>query len=78
MIISDNLYTVCLIYNLVATMSALDEDALSGIQRSWIVERRAATRRWEQQLGLERDSMIDLLRKTGRDFRNGLPVPEHV
>lgn len=78
MINSDNLYTVCLIYNLIATMSVLDEDALSGIQRSWVVERRAATRRWEQRLGLELDSIIDLLRKTGRDFRNGLPVPEHV
>lgn len=47
---SDDLFSICVIYDLIATTPALDDDPLSGPQTSWIVERREAIRRWKQEI----------------------------
>lgn len=44
---SDDLDAICVIYNLIVTMSALDDDPLSGFQTSWVVVRQEVIRRWE-------------------------------
>ena len=68
---SDALFSICVIYNLIATTPALDHDPLRGPQTSWVVEGHEAIRRWEQELGLDS-------RTIGRYFRYGFPGPKYV
>lgn len=77
-IVSGNLYTICLIYNLAATMSELDNDALTGFPRSWVVERREAIRRYERQTETDRESIVNLVLDTDQAYPDGTPVPEYL
>ncbi|KAL9125006.1 MAG: hypothetical protein Q9175_008146, partial [Cornicularia normoerica] len=70
---NDNLYTICTIYTLAATMSGLDDDALSRKRRSWMVELKTVTTEFGQQegfdLGVVRNSLEGLASKAkGIDY----------
>ena len=73
---SDDLSTICMIYNLVATMSALDDDPLSDFQTSWFVAREEAIYRREQELGLDLESILTSAIKLYKDYKDGTLVPE--
>ena len=45
---SDDLYSICVIYDLIATTPGLDDDPMSSFQTSWVVAREQVIRRWEQ------------------------------
>ena len=77
-IVSGNLYTICLIYNLAATMSELDDDTLNSVQRSWVVERREAIRRYERQTETDRESIVNLIMDTDQAYRHATRVPEFL
>ena len=77
-IVSGNLYTVCLIYNLAATMSELDDDTLTSVQRSWVVERREAIRRYERQTETDRESIVNLIFNTDQAYPDGRLIPDYL
>lgn len=52
------LYTVCNIWSQAKLMSTLDDDLLSGVQRSWIMEREKAIHRYEKTIGLDFANII--------------------
>ena len=52
---SHDLFSICVLYNLIATTPALDDDPLSCPETRWTVERREAIRRWEQGKRLYND-----------------------
>lgn len=47
---SDDLFSICVIYNLGVAESALNDDPLSDFPTSWAVVREKEIRRWEQRL----------------------------
>lgn len=59
----DNLYTICTIYTLAATMSGLDNNALSSQQRSWMVELEKATNSFDKQRGFDLDGVVNCLKE---------------
>ena len=73
---SHDLFLICVIYDLVATMSALDDDSLDGPQASWIVERSEAIIRWEEERGLDLYNVLNQFVKAYRDYKHGIPLPE--
>ena len=78
MINSDDLHTICVIYNLVATMSALDDDPLSDFQTSWMVVRAEVIHRWQQRMGFDLESVLRHFAKKYKDYKHGTPVLEHI
>ncbi len=59
----DNLYTICTIYRLAATMSGLDKDVLSSTARSWMVEMEKATLSFDKERGFDLDGVRRVLEK---------------
>ncbi|MDI1492136.1 MAG: hypothetical protein OHK93_003348 [Ramalina farinacea] len=74
-ILSGALYMICTIWAHAATMSAFDKNTLGSVQRSWVVERMEAVQRHEQRTGANHNSIIDVMLKTHRDHKRGIPVP---
>lgn len=77
-ITSGTLYMICAIWAHATTISELDKDALGSVQRSWVVERREAARRYERKASLDDESLIKLMKSTYMDYIHGTPVPEHL
>ena len=48
---SDDLFSICVIYNVGVAESALNDDPLSDSPTSWALVRQRELRRWEQRLG---------------------------
>ena len=75
-IISGSLFTICNIWSQAMMMSRLDDDVLSGMQRSWVVEQRKAIRRYKKRQGIDTESVINLVIKVHQDFQHGIPIPD--
>ena len=75
---SGSLYTICKIWIYAMTMSELDDDLLAGIQRSWILERLKAIRRYEKENGADYEHVANVVAKVYWDFLHGTSVPEYL
>ena len=73
---SDDLYSICVIYDLIATTPELDDDPLSSFQTSWVVAREEAIHRWQEERGLDLYTVLNLFVKAYRDYKHGIPLPE--
>lgn len=77
-IISGSLYMICNIWTHAITMSEFDNDVLSSVQRSWVLERLKAVRRYEKEIGTDFESVVNLVVGVYQDYQRGTPVPEHL
>ena len=76
--ISGSLYMICNIWNYATTISELDNDMLEGVQRSWVLERLEAIRRYEKEIGAEYEYVARLAAKVYQDSLRTTPVPEYL
>jgi hypothetical protein len=76
--ISGSLYMICNIWNYAMIISELDSDLLGGVQRSWVLERLEAIRRYEKEIGAEYEYMARLAASVYQDFLRATPVPEYL
>lgn len=77
-ITSGSLFMVCSIWNQAMIISGLDDDVLSGIQRSWSVERRKAVGRYEKAIGADWESIASRVVGAYHDYQRGTPLPENL
>lgn len=64
-IISGSLYTICNVLAQAMAMSELGNDVLGSVQRSWMMARAEAIKRYEQESGADWDSLVNLVTKRG-------------
>ena len=76
--VSGILHMICTVQALAAMMSDPDDDTLSGVQRSWVVERQKAIRRYKRQNGWDEKSMVSFLVDVGQHKYDSLDSSEYV
>ena len=72
------LYTVCNIWSQARLLSRLDDDLLSGVQRSWVVAREEAVYRYRSENGLDIASVVDDLRSEYDSLERGNPISDFL
>ena len=73
-----SLYMICNVWNYAKTMSEFEDSMLESVQRSWILERLKAIRRYQREIGVDYEHVAGSAASVVQDFLNGTPVPEHV
>ena len=77
-IVSGNLYMICVIQALEAKVSDLNNNSVSGLQRSWFVHRQQALSRHNKTKGFDEESILDNTVNLHRAYKNGTSVPERI
>ncbi len=77
-IVSGDLYMICVIQALEAKVSDLNNDNISGVQRSWFVQRQQALSRHNKTKGLDEESILNNIVNLHRAYKNGTSVPERI
>ena len=54
-------------------MSELDNDLLIGVQRSWVLERLNAIKRYGKSIGIDYDYVAQFSVRVYRDYVRGTP-----
>ena len=77
-IVSGNLYMICVIQALEAKVSDLNNDNVSGVQRSWYVQRQQVLSRHNVTKGLDEESFLNNAVNLHRAYKNRTLLPERI
>ncbi|KAL8764935.1 MAG: hypothetical protein Q9209_007809 [Squamulea sp. 1 TL-2023] len=76
--VSGSLYMICNIWNHALMISELDSEMLASVQRSWVIERLRALKRYGKEIGAEEENIASLAKEVMRKFKRGTKVPEFL
>lgn len=77
-IISGSLWMICNTWHYATIMSGLEDDLLTGVQRSWVLERKKARDRFQKEIRADDEYVAKLAAKVYNDFVRGTAVPEYI
>ena len=77
-LVSGSLYMVCRVWNYAKAMSAFDDALLDGVQRSWVLARIHAIRRFEKEIGADLEEIARLTEIVYGNYRRGAAVPDYL